>query len=189
MSLTKLQRQFLVLFVQDGEYDLLTTCQATGILPSLAMEWFATDAFQAQLRRYEGAQLAAMGYGPLRVMRDTLAIAHSDITQIQAVEGDITQLPRHVKIAIKKIKFGVVTTIDGKAMTYPKEVEMHDKAWALKQAADWYQIGETPEVQKARATSADDGPKRITGLIVRPPLTQAEKDAEDLETDIQELLK
>lgn len=178
MSLTTRQRQFLAIFVSDGEYNLLATCRDAGVLPHEAMEWFQNDAFQVALRKYDGAQLAAMGYGPLRVVRDVLDIAHSDIGEIQAVTT-LAELPRRVRTAIKKAKFKSMV-IDDKLITYPSEIEMHDKAWALKQAAEWFDVANSPEVQKHASTAKSDGPARIAGLIVRPPLTDDEKDMEDL---------
>ena len=183
MTLTALQREFILVFVSDGEYDLLTTCNAVGVRPSEALAWFRDDKFQAAKRRYEGAQLAAMGYGPLRVVRDTLAIAHSDIRQVQAVNGDLSSLSPDVARAIKKVEFkGAYDEKSGQFVTYPSKVEMHDKSWALKQAAEWYGVAEAPEVKKATETGAEDdsGPRRISGLIVRPPLTQEERDLEDM---------
>ena len=180
MSLHKLQREFILMFVSDGEYDLMTTCSAVGVLPSEALGWFRSDEFQGAIRKYEGAQMAAMGYGPLRVIRDTLAIAHSDIGDIQAIGGDLSTLPRHVRVAIRKVKFKAATTMGGEVVTYPAEIEMHSKEWALKQAAEWFTVQDAPEVKKAAATDAEDGPKRIAGLIVRPPLSKDERDLEDL---------
>lgn len=187
MNLLPIQRRFIALFVSDGTYDLMTTCAASGVLPSKAMEWFRDDGFQAAIRRYEGAQLAAMGYGPLRVIRDTLAIAHSDITQAlplgpdgEFTVRDLSALPRDVRVTVKKVKMGVAIGTDGRAVVYPKEVEMHDKTWALKQASEWFDVSEAPEVKKAQAVKGEDGPRRISGLVVRPPLTKEEKDVEDL---------
>lgn len=182
MTLTTLQREFILVFVSDGAYDLLSSCNAVGVLPSEAIRWFQNDEFQAAKRRYEGAQLAAMGYGPLRVVRDVLAIAHSDIRDIQAIDGDPSSLPPDVARAIKKIEFKTAQRLDGELFTYPSKVEMHDKAWALKQAAEWYGVGEAPEVKKATETGAEDegGQRRITGLIVRPPLTKDERELEDM---------
>jgi hypothetical protein len=181
MSLTAKQREFLVLFVSDGMYDLMTTCSASGVLPSEAHRWFADDAFQAAKRKYEAAQLSAMGYGPLRTMRDIHDIAHSDISEVQAVGGDLSSLPRRVRNAIKKVKFKTAVGVDGVPIVYPCEVEMHDKSWALKQLAEWYDVANTPEVAKTKETEGDDnGPKRIAGLVVRPPLTSEERDIEDI---------
>lgn len=178
MSVTPLQREFLIIFVTDGEYNLLSTCQAVGLLPSQVLPWFSDDQFLSQLRKTDGAHLAAMGYGPLRVVRDVLDIAHSDIGEIQGV-GSIADLPRRVRTAIKKAKFKTVV-INEVPVPYVAEIEMHDKAWALKQAAEWYDVANAPEVQKQASTGAKDGPARIAGIIVRPPLTKEEKDMEDL---------
>lgn len=178
--LTVEQRRFLTLFVTDGEFNLMTTCQATGIVPSIAIVWFRDDAFQKALRQYEHAQLLAMGYGPLRVMRDTLDIAHSDISEVMAYAANLHEAPRRIRVAVKKVKMGVAV-VDGRAVPYCKEIEMVGKEWALKQAAEWYNVGEAPEVKAAQATvTTDDGPKRITGLVVRPPLTKDEKEIEDM---------
>lgn len=173
------QRKFIHLFVIDGEFDWVGTCRTLGFVPSQVMPWFRDDAFQAELRKYQGGVMAMMGYGPLLAMQDTLAIAHSDISQAAAYSHDLASAPRHVRVAVREVEMGVAI-VDGKAVPYAKKIKMHDKAWALKQAADWYSVGEAPEVKKAQATTADDGPKRIAGLIVRPPLTQDEKDIEDM---------
>lgn len=178
MSLTPRQRHFLAIFVSDGEYNMLSTCRDAGVLPNEALSWFQDDAFLVALRKYDGAQLAAMGYGPLRVIRDVLDIAHSDIGEIQGT-ASISELPRRVRTAIKKAKFKAMV-IDEQLVSYVSEVEMHDKAWALKQAAEWFDVANTPEVQKHGSTAKNDGPARIAGLIVRPPLTDEEKDIEDL---------
>ncbi len=184
MALTDQQREFLVVFLSDGEFDLLTSCKAMGILPSKATAWFKDEEFQAAKRKYEAAQLSALGYGPLRTMRDTLAIAHSDIRDVQAINGDISSLPPDVAKAIKKIEFK--TTFNEKTqqfVTYPSKVEMHDKTWALKQVAEWFKVDESPEVKQAAQSGTEDddsGPKRISGLVVRPPLTKEERDVEDL---------
>lgn len=181
MKLSPEQRQFISLFVMDGEYDLQKSCLPLGVRPSEAYAWFRDPFFQQQLRAAEGVMLLAMGYGPMRVMRDTLAIAHSDISQVDAfVEGGIASAPRHVRVAIKSVKYGVAIGADGKAVPYVKELQMHDKAWALKQAGEWYSVAESPEAKAAQATKAEDGPKRISGLVVRPPLTDEEKEMEDL---------
>lgn len=184
MTLTDQQREFLLVFLSDGEFNLMTSCNAIGVLPSKAMMWFKDDEFQAAKRSYEAAQLSALGYGPLRTMRDTLAIAHSDIRDVQAIDGDISSLPPDVARAIKKIEFK--TAFNEKTqqlVTYPSKVEMHDKTWALKQAADWFKVDDSPEVKRAAQSGAehdDSGPKRISGLVVRPPLTKEERDIEDL---------
>lgn len=174
------QRQFLYMFVLDGEYDLVKTCQALGMLPSATRGWFRDQAFQAELRRAQHAKMMSMGYGASLVMEDTLAIAHSDISSVQAIEGDLSTLPRHVRIAIKKVKFKASTDLQGRVTIYPAEVEMHEKSWALKQAGDWFGVKESPEAKAAQATTNDDGPKRITGLVVRPPLTYEDKELEDI---------
>ena len=182
MALTKLQREFLKVLVSDGEFDILATCNIVGCLPSEVKGWHLDDAFLAARRRYENAQLTLLGYGPLRAVRDTLAIAHSDIRQVQAIDGDLNSLPRDVAVAIKKIEFKHAEDKNGNIYTYPAKVEMHDKAWALKQAAEWFDVGEAPEVKKASETGAEDdsGPRRITGLVVRPPLTKEDRELEDM---------
>jgi hypothetical protein len=180
MMLSTSQRSFLAIFVTDGEFNLMSTCQAVGILPSEALAWFRDDEFQSGLRRYEHAQLQAMGYGPLRVMRDTLDIAHSDVTEALQYASEIERAPRRVRIAIKKIKLHAIPMPDGSLQTYVKEIEMVGKEWALKQAAEWFNVAETPEVKKASQTNADDGPKRITGMVIRPPITSEEKQIEDM---------
>ena len=174
-----IQREFIAFFVSDGEGNLMQTCAAIGIVPSLALPWFGDEGFQRELRRYEGAQLAATGYGPLRVIRDTLDIAHSDISEVLSYAADLQNAPRRVRIAVKKIKMGVAW-VNEKPVPYAKEIEMVGKEWALKQAAEWYNVSEAPEVKAAQATDANDGPKRISGLVVRPPLTKEEKEIEDL---------
>jgi hypothetical protein len=175
------QRQFLYLFVLDGEYDLVKTAASMGLRPTEARGWFKDQVFQAELRRAQHAKMLSMGYGSSLVMEDTLAIAHSDISAVQAIEGDLSTLPRHVRVAIKKVKFKVATDIgSGKAVVYPAEVEMHEKSWALRQAAEWFAVKESPEAKNAQATQDDSGPKRITGLVVRPPLTYEDKEIEDL---------
>jgi hypothetical protein len=178
--LSNSQKRFIGLFVLDGERDFVKTCAQLGIRPSEARGWFAEDGFKRKLRDAEWSVMLASGYGPMATMNDTLAIAHSDISQVACVGGDLSQLPRNVRIAIKKVRFGVAVTPDGKAVTYPKEVEMHPKEWALKQAAEWFGVAETPEAKQSQATTGEDGPKRISGLIVRPPLTREDKEIEDI---------
>ena len=152
-----------------------------GLRPTEARLWFKITEFQAELRRCQHAKMLSMGYGSSLVMEDTLAIAHSHISTVQAVDGDLSTLPRHVRVAIKKVKFKVAADIGtGKAVVYPAEVEMHDKSWALRQAAEWFAVKESPEAKQAQATQDDNGPKRITGLVVRPPLTYEDKELEDL---------
>lgn len=180
MTLTRLQTEFIALFVMDGEYSLHSTCASLGVRPSEAHLWFRDKGFQKALRTYEHAQLRAMGYGPLRAVREMLALAHSNIGDVQAIEGDLMSLPWHVRAAIKKIEFSIAQRLDGTLYTYPKKIEMHDKFGPLKQVAEWAGVGEAPEVKEVHETGDDSGPRRITGLTVRPPLTSDDRDVEDL---------
>lgn len=181
MTLSVDQKRFIHLFVLDGEYNLLTTCHAVGVLPSVAMTWFRQQEFQAAVRAAEGIILQTMGIGPLRVIRELMAIGFSNIVDVTlGEEGGLGHLPRHISAAVKSIKNGCAVGPDGKPYVYAKEIVLHDKAGALKQLAEMFNVKESPEVKAAQATQGDDGPKRITGLVVRPPLTREEKEIEDL---------
>lgn len=189
MPLTSDQKRFAVIFAGDGEYNLRAASADVGIPPSTALKWFQDDEFKAEVRRVEYAMLAAAGYGPMMAYRDTLALAHSDITEVfpsddsgRLVVRDLASLPRRVRIAIKKIKTGVAIDGNGEVMVYPKEIEMYGKEGALRQIVELYELEKAPEVLATRAIGeADDtGPRRIAGLIVRPPLTHQEKQEEDL---------
>lgn len=119
--------------------------------------------------------LRRLGYGPMLALEDMHAIAHSDITKIITdVDGKITvealsELPRNQRIAIKSVKCGVGLDKDGQPFIYPKEIVMHDKMAALSKVAEWHNVAEHEAVKGAQ--TAADGPKRITGMVVRPPVT------------------
>jgi hypothetical protein len=175
--ITEEQRRFLVLFVMDGEYNLQRTCNELGIRPSVATAWFRDPAFQKTLKQAQSGKLAALGYGALLTLEDTLAIAHSDISQVEVAEDGLQALPRHVRVAIKTVEFGVIVSPDGNSRVYPKKVTMHDKAWALQKAGEWFQVADQI---KNGGVQTDDGAKRIGGLVVRPPITPEQAEAEEL---------
>jgi hypothetical protein len=180
MTLLHEQRRFIAVFVMRMDYDLEATCRFTGVRPSEARDWMTQEKFRGEVRRVEQHLLAALGFTPMRVLHDIASIAHSDIAQVQTLDGGIDHLPRHVRVGIKKIRYKTAVKMGGDLFTYPAEVEMHDKAWALKHLGEWFNLAEAPEVKAAQATTGDEGPKRISGLVVRPPLNHEEKDLEDL---------
>lgn len=175
------QKRFIHLFVLDGEYNLIQTCCPLGLRPSVAMTWFREQAFQTALRKAEGVVLATMGLGPLRIIREMMALATSNIVDVTLDDdGGMTHLPRHITAAVKSVKNGAMLRPSGELVVYPKEIVMHDKAGPQKYLADMLAVSEAPEVKATQATTGEDGPKRITGLVVRPPLTREDKDIEDL---------
>lgn len=177
VAISEDQKRFVIYFVTDGEYDLSATCAATGVRASTAMQWFRQPAFQTAVKQAQSAKLTVRGYGALMTMEDTLAIAHSDISQVQHGDDGLRALPRHIRVAIKTVEFGVGIRADGSEFIYPKKVVMHDKAWALQQAAEWFTVAETV---KNGGIAADDSAKRVAGLVVRPPITKDEADGEEL---------
>lgn len=176
-AVTDEQARFLMYFVLDGEYDLHITCNALGIRISHANAWFRDPKFQAELKKYNRAKLTRMGYGDLRTLEDVLAIAHSDISQVKVDADGLEGLPRRVRIAIKSVAFGVIVQPDGSSITYPKKVTMHDKAWALQRAAEWFKV---EDAVKNGGVNEDDSAKRVAGLVVRPPLTPEQAAEPDL---------
>lgn len=177
-AITDDQRTFILCFVVDGEYDLGRTCTQLGFRPSKVHAWFRDKGFQAALKQTQAAKLQAMGYGALLAMEDTLGIAHSDISQVSAgADEGLSALPRHVRIAIKTVEYAIGFKANGDHFTYPKKIVMHDKSWALLKAAEWFQVA---EVVRNGGIQADDGVKRAAGLVVRPPITKEDSEAEEL---------
>lgn len=178
--ITEEQKRFILLFIFDGERDADRTCTELGIRPSTARSWFRDAEFQKSMREAEAYKLRVMGYGGLFALEDTMAIAHSDISQVQATEEGLGALPRHVRIAIKSVEFALGVRSNGDTFVYPKKVTMHDKAWALQKAAEWFEVA---KLVQAGGIKSQDEAKPIAGLIVRPPITREEAEAEELLKD------
>jgi hypothetical protein len=177
-AITEEQRRFILLFITDGERDLFRTCSQLAIRPSVAQSWFREQGFQKTLKQAQAMKLATMGYDALFVMEDILAIAHSDIAKVQVVQGEgLDSIPRHVRVAVKTVEFGIGVKADGEVFTYPKKIVMHDKAWALQKVAEWHDVA---AMVRNGGVQPDDGPKRLAGLVVRPPITKDEADGEEL---------
>lgn len=177
-TVTEEQRRFILLFITDCERDLFRTCSQLAIRPSVAQSWFRDQGFQKVMKQAQAMRLATMGYDALFVMEDILSIAHSDIAKVQVAQGEgLDSIPRHVRIAIKTVEFGLGVKADGETFIYPKKIVMHDKAWALQQAAEWHNVA---EMVRNGGVQPDDGPKRLAGLVVRPPITKDEAEGEEL---------
>lgn len=177
-TITEEQRRFVLLFITDGERDLFRTCSQLAIRPSVAQTWFRDPGFQKLMKQAQAARLAYMGYDALFVMEDILSIAHSDISKVQVAQGEgLDSIPRHVRVAIKTVEFAIGIRADGSDFIYPKKIVMHDKAWALQKAAEWHNVA---EMVRNGGVQAEDGPKRIAGLVVRPPITKDEAEGEEL---------
>lgn len=185
MALTSIQRDFIVLFIED--FDFKVTCNTLGIRQQEALRWLNDIEFQRARDAAHMAKLRILGYGPLLVIEDTLAIAHSDITKIIGMDdGEITmqklsELPRRHRVAIKSIECGVAFNPEtGKPTVYPKKITMHDKSPKLVEAAEWFEAAEH-EAVKARV-AVSDGPKRISGLMIEL-IDPAAEEAIRLETE------
>lgn len=193
MMISEKQQLFILAFLYDANLDFNQACVTVGVLPSVARLWFASDAFLKAKETAHKQKLALLGYGPLLAIEDTLAIAHSDITRIQQMDADgrivlrdLADLPRRDRIAIDYIEYGVAFRKDGDGLDqpyiYPKKIKMKDKAWAMQRVAEWYDVANHEFFRTS--TNIDEGPKRIAGLVVRPPLTIDEWEGEKLlETD------
>jgi hypothetical protein len=186
--LSDTQKRFILMFVEDGDFNFGVTCNRLGIRQSEAMRWFNDSEFQDAKEKAHQMLLRRMGYGQLLAMQDTLAVAHSDITQILGITDDgmkiqdLEALPRRLRVAIKSIECGVAFTVDAKGepktVVYPKKITMHDKLAALAKVSEWFDVAGS-EAAKGKAAS-EDGPKRISGLVVRPPITEDEAEGEKL---------
>lgn len=182
MALTYDQKTFIRVFVGDGSYNFYEACAECGLPPSKVLKWFDSAEFLAALRAVERQSLQVEGFGPMRVVRELMAIAFSDVTEVRTTNGNLDQLPRRVRASLKKVEFKTDQNIvTGELVPYIKKVEMYDKTPALRLLAEWYRIAESPEVKATQQVTEDDNaPRRITGLVVRPPLSIEEKEIEDL---------
>lgn len=182
MALTYDQTTFIRSFVGDGAYSFYEACSDCGCAPSTVLKWFANAEFMTALRTAERQALQVEGFGPMRVVRELMAIAFSDVTEVRTTDGRLDELPRRVRASIRKVEFKTDQNIvTGELVPYVKKVEMYDKVPALRLLAEWYRIAESPEVKATQQVKEDDsGPRRITGLVVRPPLSIEEKEIEDL---------
>lgn len=175
--ISRTQQLFILCFIGDGDYDFNASCTSLGIRPSEAAPWFGDKDFHKSLKQAQMAKLARLGYGPMLVIEDTLGIAHSDITKIMDHDDSgltvqaLNELPRAQRVAIKSVEFGVAMPLDGTPYVYPKKITMHDKMAALAKAAEWYQVDQHEGVKEGEIIK-DEGPKRISGLVVRPPVSQ-----------------
>lgn len=176
--ITEQQKTFILLFIFDAERNADHACTELGIRPSVARSWFKDTNFQKAMRDAEAFKLRIMGYSAAFVMEDTLAIAHSDIGKVQLAEGQsLEDLPRRVRIGIKSVKFKSAIDAQGKVVTYISEVTMRDNAWALAKAAEWFEV---EKIVKNGGVMSEDDKKPIAGLIVRPPISREEAEAEEL---------
>lgn len=176
--ITDEQKTFILLFLFDGERNADTTCAELGVRPSTARAWFKDAEFQKAMREAEAYKLRIMGYSAMFVMEDTLAIAHSDIGKVQLADGQgLADLPRHVRIGIKSVKFKSAVDVEGKVTTYISEVTMRDNAWALQKAAEWFDVA---SLVKNGGIKSENEAKPLAGLIVRPPISREEAEAEEL---------
>jgi hypothetical protein len=180
MALTPDQTQFIKRFVSEGAYDFMEACAYCGVAPSTVLRWMQDSAFLAAVRAFERNCLLIDGFGPMRVVRELMAIAFSDVTEVRTQDGMLDHLPRRVRAAIRKVEFKTDQNIvTGELKPYVRKVELYDKTQALKLLADWYAIADSPEVKATKVIKDDENaPRRITGLVVRPPLTVEDEELE-----------
>jgi hypothetical protein len=177
-ALTDLQTRFLMVFVLDGEFDLHKTCRLVGATPRIAHGWFSDPDFQAMKNKIHRQKLAAMGFGPLRVLEDMHFLAHSDISQVTVTDDSgLEGLPRHARVAIKSAEFAIAWDDKGNAKPYLKKVTMHDKTGPLKELAEMYNL---PDLVRNGGSAAQDVARRAGGLVVRPPITEEDVSAEEM---------
>ena len=162
MALTYDQTTFIKRFVSDGAYDFMEACAECGVPPSRVLRWMDDGEFLAAIRTFERQCLLIDGFGPMRVVRELMAIAFSDVTEVRTTDGRLDELPRRVRAAIRKVEFKTdQNLITGELTPYVRKVEMYDKTSALKLLADWYKIAESPEVKATQVVKDDENAPQI----------------------------
>lgn len=176
MSLTAMQNNFIWLFVTDCDFDVVRTAQQMAILPTEAMRWFLDPGFQKALGKAQRMRFTLLGIHPYRTLTELSAIAYSNINDIVSIDEagryivkSFDDIAPRALLAVKSIKLKRTTKGGREEPVFEDVVEivLHDKVKALIELARMQGVEDLDEI-KANA-QADQGPRKVAGLLVTPP--------------------